>query len=136
MYKVSKTGIGIKICLSTACINGNGYAKSPGYPISKSLIHEEETGTGTDLSARILVAEWYPKDTGNGIEYIFECKGTGGSGDYLYDYDFGNGYKTFLTTWNRQYQKYPYGDQEYLVTCTVNDRVQKTSKSASMTISP
>jgi hypothetical protein len=34
IYKKSQTGTGVQICLLTTCISGNGYAKSPMFPIT------------------------------------------------------------------------------------------------------
>jgi hypothetical protein len=33
MYKQAQTGTGAKICIASTCIDGNGYAKSPNFPI-------------------------------------------------------------------------------------------------------
>lgn len=94
-------------------------------------------GAPGSFRAGISVAPWYPKDTGNGIEYIFECQGIDGSGSYKYDWDFGNGQKQFDYTQTRIGPKvYPYGNTDYIVSCTVKDQTTGQRASASMAINP
>ncbi|MBI2144744.1 PQQ-dependent sugar dehydrogenase [Candidatus Woesearchaeota archaeon] len=94
------------------------------------------SGCAGTFRAGIQVKPWYPKDTGTGIEYVFQCDGIDGSGNYLYDWDLGDGKKSFGSTSNTQYNKYPYGNKDYTVSCTVNDKTTGKEASASMVINP
>jgi glucose/arabinose dehydrogenase len=109
--------------------NGRIYRVVEGYP------EECPECNGQEFSVGISVAPWFPKDTGNGIEYIFECRGFGGSGSFEYHLSFGDGNQESNSNGNF-HQVYPYGDQEYDVVCTVTDLIHYESAQASMTINP
>lgn len=105
----------------------NIYRVVPGEP-------SNETAEQGDFRAGISIIPWYPKDTGEGIEYIFECQGISGSGNYSYEFNFGTG--SFDIGGNRQYMNYPYGDVNYSVSCTANDLVTGVNSDASLVVNP
>ncbi len=88
-----------------------------------------------EFRAGIQVIPWYPKDSGSGIQYIFECQGIDGSGNYTYDFDYGNGQSSTGRALARSdLVAYPYGDANYTVTCWVRDG--SLSRNASMVVNP
>jgi hypothetical protein len=110
---------------------GNIYRITPG---NGGCINCGANGT---FRAGISVIPWYPKDNGNGIEYIFECQGIEGSGSYFYDFDLGNGQKLNNYPQTRIGPvTYPYGDHTYNVSCTVHDKTTSKTATARMTINP
>jgi hypothetical protein len=110
--------------------DSNIYRVSPGTPPVC-----QECGSH-EFRAGISIIPWYPKNTTEGIEYIFECKGIEGSNNYRYDWNFGNGQSATNIIYDRQRQVYPYHDQEYNVSCRVRDQVTGKNASASMIINP
>ena len=106
----------------------NIYRVVPGEPIDCP-----ECVTG-EFRAGISILSWYPKDAGNGIEYIFECKGIDGSGSYSYAFDTGGG--PYSVQENKQFVKYAYGDVNYTVSCIANDLVTGASSGASIVVNP
>ncbi len=95
------------------------------------------TNCSGEFRAAISIAPWYPKDTGSGIEYVFDCRGLDGSGNYLYDWNFGNGQQQFNYNQNRIGPKtYPYGDQDYTITCVAKDQSTVDQRPASLIINP
>jgi aldose sugar dehydrogenase len=88
--------------------------------------------------AGISVISWYPKDTGSGIQYIFKCQGIDGSGNYKYDFSYGiNNWKSInrdLAT--SDIVNYPYGNEDFAVSCTVKDQISTSSATANIVVNP
>lgn len=105
----------------------NIYRVVPGEPSNET---QEQDVFRTGIS----VIPWYPKDTGEGIEYIFECQGIDGSGNYSYEFDFGTG--SFDIGGNRQYMSYFYGNANHTVSCTANDLETQESADAALVVNP
>ncbi len=55
-----------------------------------------------DFSATIAPKQWYPQ----GLEVVWVCKATGGSGSYSYSFDFGDGSKTGMQSSDNIYHVY------------------------------
>ena len=92
---------------------------------------------GGSFRAGIEIVSWYPKlDTAtNRVEYLFECKGIDGSGNYNFDWNFGNG-RTTQYDYYRKGEFYPYEDRNYNVSCKARDLNNGMLASASMIINP
>jgi glucose/arabinose dehydrogenase len=99
------------------------------------------TGTTGDFRANIYISPWYPKLSGNMVDYQFTCHPIDGTGPYVFDWNFGDGHQQFGDTYNENgdgkvIHSYPYADQEYTVSCTAHDQSTSQAVSASMTINP
>ena len=68
------------------------------------------------FSAVIAPHPWFPQ----GLNMIFDCKPTGGSGSFTYDYVFGDGNPQLNYNQNNVYHTYA-SQGTYTVSCTVHD---------------
>ena len=89
------------------------------------------TGPPPVFSTVIAQHPWYPQ----GLNMIWDCKPTGGSGNYTYDFVFGDGNQLFNLPQNNAYITYP-SHGTYNAGCTVHDlsNGQQTSASTTLTI--
>jgi len=87
--------------------------------------------TTTGFSTVIAQHPWYPQ----GLNMIWDCKPTGGSGNFTYDFVFGDGNQQLGLTSNNVYITYP-SHGTYTASCTVHDlsNGQQTSASTTLTI--
>lgn len=85
--------------------------------------------TTTGFSTVIAQHPWYPQ----GLNMIWDCKPTGGSGNFTYDFVFGDGNQQFGLTSNNVYVTYP-AHGIYTASCTVHDTTTKLQTSASTTL--
>jgi glucose/arabinose dehydrogenase len=108
-----------------------------GYAQTKGNIYRIVPGTQTvdaapgtsGLAMTFGPARWYPQ----GRNVVWECKGTGGSGNYKYDYVFGDGQGTYGTTMDNVYHTYPSAGT-YTASCTVKDQANGQTKTLSTSI--
>jgi hypothetical protein len=144
MYKISESAPGLKICIGDTCIFDNGYARSPDYPITfngDGGDDGEDPGGDGQLSAHLSISQWYPKLSGDVVEYLFVCSPTEGSGSYSFDWMFGDGQQLFGYTYmeagdSKVMHTYPYTDQQYDVRCVVHDLETEEEASGIMTVNP
>jgi glucose/arabinose dehydrogenase len=95
-------------------------------------------GTSGPFRTNIFISPWFPKLIGSNVEYEFTCNPIDGSGNYKYDWSFGDGQQLINHDWNKKLHTYPYTNQQYTVTCVAKDQStgQGQSASASMTVNP
>lgn len=70
----------------------------------------------TELTAGIGPAKWYPQ----GLTVVWECHAAGGSGNYRYDYIFGDGVAQYNVVEDDRMHTYP-SEGTYTASCTVHD---------------
>ncbi len=100
--------------------HGNIYRIVPG-------VQTEDPAPHTDgFRAGLGAAPWFPQ----GLNMIWECRGSGGSGNYLYSYWFGDGHQQLLSTYDNVWHTYE-EEGVYEARCVVYDVV--TSESTSVT---
>ena len=85
--------------------------------------------SNTTFSASLSPARWYPQ----GLNVIWECKSSGGSGQFSYDYFFGDGAKQLNTNSNNVYHHYPQAGT-YSASCIIHDLSNSQSATASTSI--
>jgi len=81
------------------------------------------------FSAVIAQHPWYPQ----GLNMIWDCKPTGGSGNFTYDFVFGDGNQLFNLAQNNAYVTYP-SHGTYNASCTVHDTSNGQTASGSTTL--
>lgn len=109
-----------------------------GYGETKGNIYRVVQGTQTtdpapgndELSAAIGPARWYPQ----GLNMVWECKASGGTGPFTYDYYFGDGQSQTNTESDNVYHTYP-ANGTYTAYCRIFDSSDGTlAQSKSTTI--
>ncbi len=58
MYPQSSSGSGVDVCIGGVCLNGNGYARSPDFPICINVTNS--TGNQTNVTQNISIASSTP----------------------------------------------------------------------------
>jgi hypothetical protein len=86
-----------------------------------------QTSSGS-YNTNLKVAPWYPK----GTHVVFQCTASGGSGNYEYSYNFGDG-TTQITRNTDVYHIYP-ASQTYTTTCTSKDLTSSATQTRSITV--
>jgi hypothetical protein len=81
------------------------------------------------FSTVIAQHPWYPQ----GLNMIWDCKTTGGSGNFIYDFAFGDGNQQLNYNQNNVWHTYP-ASGTYTAGCTVHDLTTSLSASVSTTI--
>ena len=92
-----------------------------------------QTGNQTGpvvFSTVIAQHPWYPQ----GLNMIWDCKSAGGSGNFTYDFVFGDGNQLLNLPQNNAYVTYP-AHGTYNTSCTVHDITTGQQASASTTLS-
>lgn len=85
--------------------------------------------TTLQFSSIIRPKQWYPK----GLEIVWECIPSGGSGNFTYDFDYGDGEKSFNQKSDNAYHLYQAAGA-YTASCTVRDAVTGKSTIGTTTI--
>jgi hypothetical protein len=108
---------------------GVGVTKGAIYKVAPGAASNATNNTQTVLSASIAPARWYPQ----GRNVVWECKSSGGSGNFHYDYNFGDGNQQFDTTATNVYHTYAAAGT-YTARCTVHDLTTGGAASGQTTI--
>jgi glucose/arabinose dehydrogenase len=90
----------------------------------KPGMQTNNTNTTAEFSAGLGPQRWYPQ----GMDMVWVCRGIGGSGNYVYDFFFGDGNKRLNSASDNVFYRYA-ANGTYHASCTVRDLT--TSKSAS-----
>jgi len=99
-------------------IGFTGYAQTRGniYRVVQGTQTTDAAPVETGLAVSLGAGRWYPQ----GLHMVWECRGVGGSGDYRYDYYFGDGNKQLNRTEESRYYVYP-DSGSYAARCVVHD---------------
>jgi aldose sugar dehydrogenase len=108
-----------------------GYGETQGaiYRIVRGSTNATTGGSQTGFSAAVAPGRGFPQ----GRTVVWECKAFGGSGNYKYDFEFGDGNSQWNSDSNNVYYQYT-ADGSYTVTCRAHDQVKNTVASATTTI--
>lgn len=82
----------------------------------ENVSNESEQNDSIDLTVSLQVAQWYPQD----LDVVWECVAQGGSGNYEYDYIFGDGTEQLDVIADDTYYIYAQAGT-YEATCIVTD---------------
>ncbi|HLC32385.1 MAG TPA: PQQ-dependent sugar dehydrogenase [Candidatus Nanoarchaeia archaeon] len=114
--------------VGVAQTKGNIYRIHPGDQSQSTLINQPQ-----EFSAGLSPAAWYPQE----YDMVWDCKGIGGSGQYHFDYFFGDGnaqYNVQGTVWHTYPQV---GTKTYTASCTVyDDATGKTASTSTQIVLP
>jgi len=101
------------------------------YTGQNSTTNQTNSTPPSGFSTVIAQHPWYPQ----GLNMIWDCKPTGGSGNYTYDFVFGDGNQQLGLINNNVYFTYP-SHGTYTASCTVHDKTtgQQVSASTSLII--
>jgi hypothetical protein len=122
------------------------YGESGAFDPPEGAIFRITPGTGGCVNcgdgafrAGIAIVNWYPKykEGTNQLEYLFECRGIAGSGNYKYDFDWGDGSTSIMfSTSDRQGHLYSRAQGPFTVSCKARDQGTGQISSASIVIDP
>jgi hypothetical protein len=112
MYKQSQTGSGLKICLGSACIEQNGFAKAS-FPICTGnvTVPPQNTTNSTGGNASVLIAPWFPQAN----NFVFICSNSVNA--TTFDWIFGDGQKQLNSLNGNVWHTYA-SPGTYTVSCT------------------
>jgi len=90
-----------------------------------------QTNTTGPVTFSTVIAQhpWYPQ----GLNMVWDCKPIGGSGNFTYDFNFGDGNQILNYAQNNAYITYP-AHGTYNASCTVHDLTTGQQVSASTTL--
>jgi PKD repeat protein len=108
--------------VGTGITRGNIFLITPGNQTS-------DNQSDSEFHATLAPGRWYPQ----GLNVVWVCSTSGGSGNYMYDYYFGDGQTQIGMTMDNVYHTYP-APGTYTANCTVRDMTTNADARASTNI--